>query len=59
MTICLDFGNTLLKTAIFQGGELKEIIVLREDAVFHLQKIIEEYHPQNSILSSVIKPFTY
>ena len=54
MTICLDFGNTLLKTAIFQGGELKEIIVLREDAVFHLQKIIEEYHPQNSILSSVI-----
>jgi len=53
-TICLDFGNTRLKTAVFENEQLKEVIVLKEDASQHLQNIIDQYQPQNSILSSVI-----
>jgi len=53
-TICLDFGNTRLKTAVFENEQLKEVVVLEEDASQHLQNIIDQYQPQNSILSSVI-----
>ncbi|MDQ3278284.1 MAG: type III pantothenate kinase [Bacteroidota bacterium] len=52
-TLCLDFGNTRLKVALFVGGELKEVIVLR-DQLQHLQEIIATHGPQASILSSVI-----
>ena len=53
-TICIDFGNTRLKTALFENAELKEIIVLQEDPFSHLKKIIEQHKPSHSILSSVI-----
>ena len=53
-TICLDFGNTRLKLAVFENDELCDVIVLRQDVTTHLQEIIEEYHPKQSILSSVI-----
>ncbi len=52
-TFCLDFGNTRLKTAVFEGDELKEVIVLRDQSE-HLKEIIAKYKPQRSILSSVI-----
>ena len=53
-TLCLDFGNTRLKIALFENGELKETIILNEDPLRHLQNIIEEYKPSVSILSSVV-----
>jgi type III pantothenate kinase len=53
-TLCLDFGNTRLKTALFENGELKEIFVLNGDALHHLQQIIEQHRPTSSILSSVV-----
>src|SRR5688572_11451613 len=53
-TVCLDFGNTRLKLAIFEDDTLKEIIVLREDGVGHIINILDQYAPQRSILSSVI-----
>lgn len=53
-TICLDFGNTRLKLAVFEGDQLKDKIVLREDAANHLKEVVEIYKPTNSILSSVI-----
>lgn len=53
-TICLDFGNTRLKTALFHDDELIEIEVLNEDAVEHLQQILQKHKPEKSILSSVI-----
>ncbi len=53
-TLCLDFGNTRLKTALFENADLKETIVLNEDPLQHLQEIIEQYQPSTSILSSVI-----
>lgn len=53
-TLCLDFGNTRLKTAIFHNDQLHQVIVLREDATQHLLEIIDAHQPGRSILSSVI-----
>ena len=53
-TLCLDFGNTRLKAAIFNGSELTEVLVLDDDVVTHLQTILPHYQPDASILSSVI-----
>ena len=53
-TLCLDFGNTRLKTALFENADLKEIIILNDNPFQHLQEIIEQHQPFVSILSSVI-----
>ena len=54
-SLCLDFGNTRLKAALFEEAQLKQVTVLKENAFEHLQEIITTHHPQQSILSSVIK----
>jgi type III pantothenate kinase len=53
-TICFDFGNTRLKAAIFDNDSMGETIYLENDSVQTIEKIIEQYHPQKTILSSVI-----
>jgi type III pantothenate kinase len=53
-TICLDFGNTRLKAAIFKEDRLNDVIVLDANAHEHLKQLIEAYNPERSILSSVI-----
>ena len=53
-TICLDFGNTRLKLALFEEDVLKEVIVLREETMDHLKEIVQQHKPQYSILSSVV-----
>ena len=53
-TLCLDFGNTRLKAALFNEGEIEEIFVLQEDGVKDLSTILQQHHPQHSILSSVV-----
>ncbi len=57
-TLCLDFGNTRLKVAVFNEQDLQEVIVLEEDVVNDLEHIIETYKPTKSILSSVINHAT-
>jgi type III pantothenate kinase len=54
ITLCLDFGNTRLKAAVFEDDQLKKVIVLNEDVTTQLTQVIEEYQPRFSILSSVI-----
>src|SRR5258708_21378874 len=54
ITLCFDFGNTRLKCAVFSGKELKKIIVLQNDNEETIQHLIQIYHPEKSILSSVI-----
>jgi len=54
-TLCLDFGNTRLKIALFENADLKEIILLTADPLRHLQEIVEQHRPAASILSSVIE----
>jgi type III pantothenate kinase len=53
-TLCLDFGNTRLKAALFYDDKLKEVIGLKENPTKHLQEIIQQHQPQNAILSSVV-----
>jgi type III pantothenate kinase len=53
-TLCLDFGNTRLKIALFENANLKEIIILNDNPFQHLQQIIEQHQPSVSILSSVV-----
>jgi type III pantothenate kinase len=53
-TLCLDFGNTRLKAAIFEEDMFKEELVLPDDSTGSIESILEKYKPGKSILSSVI-----
>jgi type III pantothenate kinase len=54
VTLCLDFGNTRKKAAIFHDDEMKEGVLLQDDSVETVQSLIKKFQPQKSILSSVI-----
>jgi type III pantothenate kinase len=54
VTLCFDFGNTRKKVAVFHDDEMKEGIVLPDDAVETIQSLIRKFQPTKSILSSVI-----
>jgi len=53
-TLCFDFGNTRRKCAVFTSKNFVKEIVLENDDVAAIEKIIKEWHPEKSILSSVI-----
>jgi type III pantothenate kinase len=55
ITICFDFGNTRMKAAIFEDDKLSKTVYLENDTIETLQILLEEYYPQKTILSSVIK----
>lgn len=54
ITLCLDFGNTRLKAAVFNNEEIEQTFVLEDNGVEDVSNIITQYNPQQSILSSVI-----
>jgi type III pantothenate kinase len=54
ITLCLDLGNTRLKWAIFSNGEIRQTGILQNDGVEDLQKCVESFKPDRSILSSVV-----
>ncbi len=53
-TLCFDFGNTRLKAALFVDSTLKELIVLENESVETVKSLVDQFHPQKTILSSVI-----
>jgi type III pantothenate kinase len=53
-TLCLDFGNTRLKYAIFSGKDFKEEATLSDDNTSTIENILAKHHPAKTILSSVI-----
>ena len=53
-TLCLDFGNTRLKVAVFNNDEFVEEIVLPNDEMFTIERLIAIHRPEKTILSSVI-----
>lgn len=53
-TICFDFGNTRKKAAIFLDDQISEVIVLNDGSPAEIQSLIDKFHPDKSILSSVI-----
>ena len=54
VSLCLDFGNSRQKAAIFHNADLAEIIYLGEDLAASVEQIVEQFNPGQSILSSVI-----
>ncbi len=54
ISLCFDFGNTRLKCAVFEGKELKEVLVLENDDTNSIESILDQYQPKKAILSSVI-----
>lgn len=53
-TLCLDFGNTRLKAAIFENDGLSKEINLKDDNAETIDSLIKKYNPQKSILASVV-----
>ena len=53
-TLCFDFGNTRLKVAVFENDVFTEEIVLPNDEIFTIERLLTIYKPQKTILSSVI-----
>ena len=53
ITLCLDFGNTRRKAAVFNEGNLAKRLSL-ENEIPEIQLLIREYQPSYSILSSVV-----
>ncbi len=53
-TLCFDFGNTRLKCAIFIDRKFSDVVVLQNASEEEILELIEKYHPQKSILSSVM-----
>jgi len=54
LSLCLDFGNTRLKAALFNGDALSETFVLGSEPVEELRALIDTHRPTYSILSSVV-----
>lgn len=53
-TLCFDFGNTRLKVAVFENDIFTEEIVLPNDEIFTIERLLTIYKPGKTILSSVI-----
>jgi type III pantothenate kinase len=53
-TLCVDLGNTRMKAALFGDGQLIQSHVLEGDVEAALVHLLDQYHPEKSILSSVI-----
>src|SRR5580658_3864888 len=53
-TLCFDFGNTRMKCAVFVDGAFTQERVLTDDKEETIRALVDEFHPDRSILSSVI-----
>ncbi len=53
-TICIDFGNTRQKAALFLGRKQVEVAYLSENLETSLAGLLDKWSPHRSILSSVI-----
>ncbi len=53
-TICLDFGNSRLKAAVFNKQEMIEEFIIENDSNSTIESLLKKYTPSKSILASVI-----
>ena len=53
-TLCIDFGNTRLKAAVFHDHSFIEEINIESDSIERISSLLEKYNPVKTILSSVI-----
>jgi len=54
ITICFDFGNTLLKCGVFENEQLIKVENLQNDQPETISAVLQKYKPARTILSSVI-----
>ncbi|RYG05033.1 MAG: type III pantothenate kinase [Chitinophagaceae bacterium] len=54
ITCCFDFGNTRKKCAVFTGRDLTDLVVMEDDNEQTILDLLEKYHPEKTLLSSVI-----
>ncbi|MBM3441795.1 MAG: type III pantothenate kinase [Bacteroidetes bacterium] len=54
-TLCLDFGNTRLKYALFEQDQIIRAENLRDDSADTLDELLSQCQPDRTILSSVIR----
>ena len=54
ITFCFDFGNTRLKCGVFADDQLTEILTLEDDSNESINKLLNKYKPESTILSSVM-----
>lgn len=53
-TLCFDFGNTRMKCGIFENDQLIKVDMLENDQPETIHRILKEFTPHHTILSSVI-----
>ncbi len=53
-TLCIDFGNTRKKAALFENAEIKEVFAIPEEPMETIQALVRKIQPTKSILSSVV-----
>ena len=53
-TLILDFGNTRKKAGIFNEDRLEEVIFLPQGNLDEIEKLLNEFQPAFTILSSVV-----
>lgn len=54
-TLCLDFGNTRWKAALFTGGTIaKTFVFVPGQLMVQLNEVLQTYRPEATILSSVV-----
>jgi len=53
-TLCLDFGNSRQKAALFEAAELKEVRILADTRTDTVENVLRDWKPDRCILSSVI-----
>ncbi len=53
-TLCFDFGNSRLKCGVFNNDTFQDEVIMVNDDVTTIEKLVEIYKPQKTILSSVI-----
>lgn len=54
ISLCLDFGNTRLKVAVFNGRDFQEEISLSDATLESIGALMNQWKPEKVILSSVI-----
>jgi type III pantothenate kinase len=55
LNLCIDWGNTNVKAALFAGDRIEKQIVFSEDAaVEQVTQLLEAYQPVKAILCSVV-----
>ena len=58
-TLCLDFGNTRLKAALFENDIFKVELELGDDSNSTIKKLLEQFQPHNPGVETILSEQTH